>query len=123
MKQGKVRNPKRTPDGKEILTEKVYIPMHRVLLNYDRLCVGQRVAQKLQAKNKNKFARITFMDGQGDPLSEASEAMPVGFRFKIEGPGIDPERVLRVIFPALDYGEPEVAIVEVEMVVFEDEDE
>lgn len=114
-----VRRPKTDSDG-NVLTEKVYVPLHRVLLNFDRLPFQEQVGEIL--KSTAEFVRITLLDSRSNtPLMWDSDDFPASFRFKVEGPGVDPHRVCRVKFPDLDCGEATVALVEIEMVVYEDE--
>jgi hypothetical protein len=47
--------------------------------------------------------KITWLDSQNQPLTDNSPDPAMTFRFKIEGPGIDPDRVTKVELPPLDY--------------------
>lgn len=57
--------------------------------------------------------KITFYGPTGEPLHPGDVAYT--HRFVIEGPGIDPIRVRRVILPILDYNCAEQLTVNVEM--------
>ena len=59
--------------------------------------------------------KITFLDAQGNPARRGSGEPLYRHSFTVEGPGIDPLRVKRVMIPPLDYGNPEVLMVKVEM--------
>jgi hypothetical protein len=47
--------------------------------------------------------KITFYDAKGNILTKNSTDPAWNSRFKIEGPGIDPEKVTKIILPPLDY--------------------
>ena len=57
--------------------------------------------------------KITFLDPTGEPLKRGGEARRC--MFEVEGPGIDPLRVCRVIIPPLDYGCSDMLTIKVEM--------
>lgn len=57
--------------------------------------------------------QIRFLAPNGRPLRRGQEAQ--GHLFNISGPGIDPDRVVRVKLPTLDYGKPGPLVVKVEM--------
>ena len=57
--------------------------------------------------------KITFYNPTGEPLRPGDVAYT--HRFVIEGPGIDPIRVRRVVLPVLDYNNAEQLTVSVEM--------
>jgi hypothetical protein len=57
--------------------------------------------------------KITFLDPTGKPLKRGGEARR--FMFDVEGPGIDPLRVRRVIIPPLDYSCSDMLTIKVEM--------
>jgi len=59
--------------------------------------------------------KITFLDAQGNPARRGSGEPLYRHSFTVEGPGIDPLRVKRVMIPPLDYGNPELLMVKVEM--------
>jgi hypothetical protein len=114
------RRPQTDAEG-NVVTKHVWVPLHQVLLNFDRLCPGQQVAQTLCRGNSQSFYRITLLASDGKPIPIGAEEVPMGFRFHVSGPGIDPDSVCRIVFPKLDCADPEIALVDIEMIVFEDE--
>jgi hypothetical protein len=57
--------------------------------------------------------KITFFGRHGGPLARGDVGRVCDFR--IEGPGIDPERVRSVKIPKLDYADPKALTITVKM--------
>jgi hypothetical protein len=57
--------------------------------------------------------KITFYDAKGNPLTKNSKELAMNTRFKIEGPGINPERVTKIILPPLNYTTPQPYTIEI----------
>jgi len=58
--------------------------------------------------------KITFLDPTGKPATVGTpDIRKCGF--VVEGPGIDPLRVRRVIIPPLDYSSPDLLTIKIEM--------
>ena len=56
---------------------------------------------------------ITFYNNQGEPLQRGGLARC--HRFQVEGAGIDPMRVKSITIPTLDYNNPDLVTVKIEL--------
>jgi hypothetical protein len=56
---------------------------------------------------------ITFYNAQGEPLQKG--CMARCHRFIVEGAGIDPNRVKSITIPTLDYDNPDLVTVKIEL--------
>lgn len=55
--------------------------------------------------------KIEFLNRSGEPLKPGDTAYC--YKFRVSGVGIDPERVVAVEIPRLDYGNPDELLVKV----------
>ena len=66
--------------------------------------------------------KITLLDRAGNPATEETPLWELSsFRFKVEGPGFDSNKVTKLTLPTLDYSRNDLPLAKVEVLCFKDD--